>query len=139
MKTSCRRAHALRHPLLLATAAAVTLHTQLAADTFGSGANQFDIDFVPIGNPGNPADTTGGPNPAGSVPYGYRMGTYEVMTPLPTYITPSPLGWVGWKTSRVRAVPKARPGITSSVRTKARSCASSAVNHKVGSSGCPRR
>lgn len=78
MKTSCRRAHALRQPLLLATAAAVTLHTQLAADTFGSGANQFDIDFVPIGNPGNPADTTGLPNPAGAVPYGYRMGTYEV-------------------------------------------------------------
>jgi formylglycine-generating enzyme required for sulfatase activity len=72
------RARALRHPLFLATAATVTLPTQLAADTFGSGANQFDIDFVPIGNPGNAPDTTGAPNPAGAVPYGYRMGTYEV-------------------------------------------------------------
>ncbi|NDB96396.1 MAG: DUF5011 domain-containing protein, partial [Verrucomicrobia bacterium] len=35
--------------------------------TFGSGTNQFSIDFVTIGNPGNPADTTGNPNPAGSV------------------------------------------------------------------------
>ena len=56
----------------------LTLHTQLAADTFGSGANQFDVGFVPIGQPGNAADTTGAPNPAGSVPYGYRMGAYEV-------------------------------------------------------------
>lgn len=78
MKTSYRRAPGLRCPLFLATAAAVTLQLELAADTFGSGANQFDIDFVPIGNPGNPADTTGAPNPAGAVPYGYRMGTYEV-------------------------------------------------------------
>ena len=47
------------------------------ADTFGSGANSFDIDFVTIGNPGNPPDTTGVPNPAGSVPYVYRMGKYD--------------------------------------------------------------
>jgi hypothetical protein len=38
------------------------------ADTFGSGDNTFDIEFVTIGNPGNAADTTGNPNPAGSVP-----------------------------------------------------------------------
>lgn len=50
---------------------------QLLADTFGSGANQFSIDFVTIGNPANPADTTGSPNPAGSVPYVYRIGKYE--------------------------------------------------------------
>lgn len=48
------------------------------ADTFGSGANSFNIDFVTIGNPGNPADTTGKPNPAGSVDYIYRMGKYEI-------------------------------------------------------------
>lgn len=48
------------------------------ADTFGSGANTFDIEFVRIGNPGNVADTTGTPNPAGSVPHSYRMATYEV-------------------------------------------------------------
>ncbi len=46
------------------------------ADTFGSGANTFTMDFVTIGNPGNAADT----NPAGygSVGYTYRMGIHEV-------------------------------------------------------------
>jgi sulfatase modifying factor 1 len=48
------------------------------ADTFGSGANSFDIDFVTIGNPGNPADTTGVPSTAGSVLYTYRIGKYEI-------------------------------------------------------------
>jgi formylglycine-generating enzyme len=48
------------------------------ADTFGSGANTFDIQFVTIGNPGNAADTTGNPNPAGSVPYTYRMDKFEI-------------------------------------------------------------
>lgn len=46
--------------------------------SFGSGANQFTMEFVPIGNPGNPADTTGDPNPAGSVAYNYQMGKFEV-------------------------------------------------------------
>ncbi len=50
----------------------------LQADTFGSGANAFSIDLVTIGSPDNPADTTGVPNPAGSVPYSYRIGKYEV-------------------------------------------------------------
>jgi hypothetical protein len=46
------------------------------ADTFGSGANQFEIEFVPIGNPGNPDDTT---DPQlGKVEYAYRMGKYEI-------------------------------------------------------------
>ena len=49
-----------------------------AGDMFGSGANTFDIEFVPIGNPGNPADTTGDPNPAGSVAYSYRIGKFEI-------------------------------------------------------------
>ena len=48
------------------------------ADSFGSGASSFDIDFVTIGNPGNPADTTGKPNPAGKVEYTYRMGKFEI-------------------------------------------------------------
>jgi hypothetical protein len=47
-------------------------------DTFGSGANAFNIDFVTIGNPGNAADTTGDPNPAGNVPYVFRMGQFEI-------------------------------------------------------------
>jgi hypothetical protein len=48
------------------------------ADDFGSGVNSFSIEFVVIGDPGNPADTTGVPNPAGSVPYSYRIGKYEI-------------------------------------------------------------
>ena len=48
------------------------------ADTFGSGANTFDIEFVTIGNPGNADDTTGNPNPAGKVDYSYRIGTFEI-------------------------------------------------------------
>src|ERR687887_287515 len=46
------------------------------ADNFGSGANSFDIDFVTVGNPGNPPDAN--PNPAGAVPYEYRIGKYEI-------------------------------------------------------------
>jgi formylglycine-generating enzyme required for sulfatase activity len=48
------------------------------ADTFGSGSNQFTMEFVRIGNPGNSADTTGSPSLAGSVPYVYNIGKYEV-------------------------------------------------------------
>ena len=47
-------------------------------ESFGSGANAFTMDFVTIGNPNNPADTTGSPNPAGSVAYTYNLGKYEV-------------------------------------------------------------
>lgn len=46
------------------------------ADTFGSGASSFNIEFVPIGDPGNLQDDF--PNPAGAVGYRYRMGKYEV-------------------------------------------------------------
>jgi hypothetical protein len=46
--------------------------------TFGSGANTFNMEFVPIGNPGNAADTTGAPNPAGAVGYKYGIGKFEV-------------------------------------------------------------
>jgi len=45
---------------------------------FGSGANSFNIEFVSIGNPGNAADTTGNPNPAGSVANEFLMGKYEI-------------------------------------------------------------
>lgn len=46
--------------------------------SFGSGTNQFDIEFVTIADPGNAADTTGSPSPAGSVEYVYNIGKYEV-------------------------------------------------------------
>lgn len=48
------------------------------ADTFGTGENVFEIEFVLIEEPGNPADTEGHPNPAGSVNYIYRIGKYEI-------------------------------------------------------------
>lgn len=67
----------MKTPLLFAFLALFPA-TALFADTFGSGANTFDIEFVTIGNPGNPPDTTGTPNPAGAVPYEYRIGKYEI-------------------------------------------------------------
>ena len=53
------------------------------ADTFGSGANSFEIEFVPIGDPGNVADTVvpspnSAPLPSGTVDYTYRMAKYEI-------------------------------------------------------------
>jgi formylglycine-generating enzyme len=57
---------------------ALALSKSAYSDTFGNGANAFNIDFVTIGNPGNVADTTGDPNPAGSVPYTFRMGQFEI-------------------------------------------------------------
>lgn len=48
------------------------------ADTFGSGARAFQIEFVSIGSPGNVADVTGTPNPAGRVAYPYRIAKFEI-------------------------------------------------------------
>jgi len=49
---------------------------QLATtDTFGTGANQFTLDFRTIGNAGNAADPLTG---YGSVGYTYRIGTYAI-------------------------------------------------------------
>ena len=59
--------------LLLALAGSSTF-----ADMFGSGENAFEIPFVTVGSPGNAPDTTGAPNPAGSVGYTYRIGKFEV-------------------------------------------------------------
>ena len=56
----------------------ISSQAQTITETFGSGANQFQIEFVTIGNPGNAADTSGTPNPAGSVEYIYNLGKYEV-------------------------------------------------------------
>jgi len=56
--------------------------TAAHAETFGSGDNQFTIDFTTIGNPGNAADpsTAGGAkaDTYGSVGYGYQIGTYLI-------------------------------------------------------------
>ena len=56
----------------------LSAQAQTITETFGSGANVFSIDFVQIGNPGNLADTTGNPNPAGRVDYVYNLGKYEI-------------------------------------------------------------
>jgi len=58
--------------------AGVSVNGQTITETFGTGANQFSIDFVTIGNPRNSADTTGSPNPAGRVDYIYNIGKYEI-------------------------------------------------------------
>lgn len=51
---------------------------QAGTVTFGSGSNRFQMEFVTIGNPGNAADTTGDPSPAGAVAYEYGIGKFEV-------------------------------------------------------------
>jgi hypothetical protein len=48
--------------------------TDVRADTFGTAPNEFGLEFVLIGAPGNPADDTS----YGAVPYSYRIGKHEV-------------------------------------------------------------
>ena len=57
----------------------LSAQAQTITETFGSGANQFSIDFVQIGNPENIADTsnTNAP-PVGSVSYVFNLGKYEM-------------------------------------------------------------
>jgi formylglycine-generating enzyme required for sulfatase activity len=54
--------------------AVALLASGVNADVFGSGPNQFSIDFVNIGNEGNAADSSG----YGAVGYNYRIGKFEV-------------------------------------------------------------
>ena len=61
--------------LLLSALVAVVSILPLKADTFGTGGNQFTLDFTSIGNAGNAADPTTG---YGAVPYAYRIGTYTI-------------------------------------------------------------
>lgn len=68
----------MRYFVPAALALCAVLASPCSADTFGTGDNQFSIEFVPIGSPGNAADTTGDPNPAGAVDYSYRIGKYEI-------------------------------------------------------------
>ncbi|MFN7741387.1 MAG: formylglycine-generating enzyme family protein [Cyanobacteriota bacterium] len=62
----------------IAAVASITAPSYAGSVNFGSGANQFTMDFVTIGNPGNAADTWGNPNAAGSVGYTYDIGKFEV-------------------------------------------------------------
>jgi formylglycine-generating enzyme required for sulfatase activity len=50
----------------------------VAAFFLASASHALTISTVPIGNPGNPADTRYDPNGVGSVPYAFRMGVTEV-------------------------------------------------------------
>jgi formylglycine-generating enzyme required for sulfatase activity len=53
-----------------------SLASPASADTFGSEANEFAIRFVRVDQPGNLPDDE--PNPAGAVPYAYRIAKYEI-------------------------------------------------------------
>jgi formylglycine-generating enzyme required for sulfatase activity len=70
----------MRKPLVLITIVFVLFTSFVSADTFGTGSNQFTIDFVPISGNSNP--TSGIPAGEGftftGVANDYRMGTYEV-------------------------------------------------------------
>lgn len=55
---------------------ALTLHAAIVS--FGTGTNQFSMTFMPIGNPGNSADTMGTPVASGRVDYVYSIGEFEV-------------------------------------------------------------
>jgi hypothetical protein len=73
MKTTVTRV------LFVAALSGFFFANRAAADSFGSGLNTFDIEFVPIGNPGNVADDlSANPDFAGSVPYTYRIGKFEI-------------------------------------------------------------
>ena len=62
---------------ILAVVACVMLVANVASATIVQG---IDIDFVTIGNPGNPGDTRAEANPsgAGAVSYEYQIGMYEI-------------------------------------------------------------
>lgn len=63
--------------VLVLAVASVNAQT-ITRQTFGAGGNAFTIEFVEIGNPGNPADSGGNPNPCGTVHYVYSIAKYEV-------------------------------------------------------------
>ena len=54
------------------------VQAKIWSDSFGSGKDRFDIEFVTIGNPGNPADVNEFPRPLGTVDYVYGIGTNEI-------------------------------------------------------------
>lgn len=65
----------MKRIVILAAAVFFCAASSTRADTFGSGANSFEIEFVRIGDPGNPPDDL---RPIGAVFYEYRMGKYEI-------------------------------------------------------------
>jgi hypothetical protein len=61
---------------------AVVLLSPLLAEaetiSFGTGTNQFSLQFVEIGNPNKPADLAGSPAPVGSVGYVFNLAKFEI-------------------------------------------------------------
>ena len=72
----------MKRTLLLSIAVFVCIAGSVSADTFGTGDNQFNIDFVLISGDASSANGTniGIDKPEGFIDpgYNYRMGTYEV-------------------------------------------------------------
>jgi formylglycine-generating enzyme required for sulfatase activity len=62
----------MKKAILLSTAVCLFISTFASADTFGTGANQFEIDFVTISGDTNP--TSG----FGIVNNDYRIGMYQI-------------------------------------------------------------
>ena len=62
-------------PTIAVTLSILIFTAAAHADTFGTGANAFDIEFVTIGNPGNVDDPL---RAIGSVDYVFRIGKYEI-------------------------------------------------------------
>ena len=61
----------------LATVVSMATPSDAGTVTFGSNGNEFSMEFVTIGNPGNSANTTVS-STAGSVGYTYDIGKFEV-------------------------------------------------------------
>ena len=68
----------MRHLILTIFVMLMCLSKYAHADSFGSGDNAFNIEFVAIGDPGNPGDSSGEPPQIGSVEYAYRIGKHEI-------------------------------------------------------------
>ena len=62
----------------LATVASLAAPSYAGIVNFGSGPDQFNMEFKTIGNPNNAADTGGAPDPAGAVDRTYDIGKFEV-------------------------------------------------------------
>lgn len=73
----------IKHIAVLTSLIVSLSNAQQTTETFGGGPNQFNIEFVTIGNPGNKADASSGsygPNGrnVGGVSYAYKIGKYEI-------------------------------------------------------------
>jgi formylglycine-generating enzyme required for sulfatase activity len=67
---------------VLVVVSVILLSASVQADVFKMPDGQTSLQFVPVGDPGNPADTTvmwpDNTTGYGSVPYTYQMGKYDV-------------------------------------------------------------